>query len=323
MKKSMSLLLAGLLVLSLFAAGCGKSEVAKQAPKYPTKAIQLIVPYAAGGGTDAVGRSLAEALKNVLKQDVVVINKTGGAGAVGMNEGLNANPDGYTITMVTREVAILPLLGQAPFKTLDFKYIGNVNVDPEVVVVSSNSPYKTIEDLIAAMKANPGKLKFAAASAPNFYGIQFAQEAGVSFVTVPFQGAAPAMTEILGGRSDFGIYNPGEIKAQVEGGKLRALAVMSDKRVPGIKDMPTFKEKGLNIMCGTYRGIAVPPKTSDEVAKVLEAAVAQAVKDPKFVDFMNKSFLGIDYKNPADFKAMVEADMKVLQPVVDVINKKK
>lgn len=321
MIKKSSLLPIGLFALSAFFAGFSGPSAAADA-KYPSKAIQLIVPYAAGGGTDAVGRVLAESLKTILKQDVVVVNKIGGAGAVGMNEGLRAKPDGYTITMVTREVAILPLLGQAPFKTLDFKFIGNVNVDPEVVVVSPDSPYKTIEDLIAAMKATPGKLKFAAASAPNFYGIQFSQEAGVSFITVPFQGAAPAMTEILGGRSDFGIYNPSEIKAQVEAGKLRPLAVMAEKRVDGIKDMPTFKERGLNILCGTYRGIAVPPQTPDDVAKVLQDAVAQAVKEPKFVDFMNKSFLGIEYKNPADFKAMVEADMKVLKPVADSINKK-
>lgn len=323
MRKTISLLLAGLFILSLLVVGCGKAEVSKQQTvNYPTKTIELIVPYAAGGGTDAVGRALAEALKNVLKQEVVVVNKTGGAGAVGMNEGLHAKTDGYTITMVTREVAMLPMLGQAPFKTMDFRFVGNVNVDPEVVVVSANSPYKTIEELIAAMKANPGKIKFAAASAPNFYAIQFSLAAGVSFMTVPFQGAAPAMTEILGGRSDFGIYNPGEIKAQVEGGKIRPLAVMSEKRVEGIKDVPTFKEKGLDIICGTYRGIAVPPQTPDEVVKVLEEAIAKAAQDPKFVEFMNKSFLGIEYKNSADFKKLIEADMKVLQPVVDIANKK-
>lgn len=321
MKKSLSLLPAGLFALSTLLAGFSSHGEAAE-PKYPSKPIQLIVPYAAGGGTDAVGRVLAESLKGVLKQDVVVVNKTGGAGAVGMNEGLRAKPDGYTITMVTREVAMLPMLGQAPFKTLDFRYISNINADPEVVVVSPESSYKTIEDLIAAMKANPGKLKFAAASAPNFYGIQFSLEAGVNFVTVPFQGAAPAMTEILGGRSDFGIYNPGEIKAQVEAGKLRPLAVMAEKRVEAMKDMPTFKERGFNVICGTYRGIAVPPQTPDDIAKALEDAIAQAVKDPKFIDFMNKSYLGIDYRNAAAFKALVEADMKVLQPVVESINKK-
>jgi len=321
MKKIRTSLSVGLLALSGLVAGFSQSVQAADT-QYPAKAIQLIVPYAAGGGTDAVGRVLAESLKNVLKQDVVVVNKTGGAGAVGMNEGLRAKPDGYTLTMVTREVAILPMLGQAPFKTLDFRYVGNVNADPEVVVVSPESPYKTIEDLIAAMKANPGKLKFAAASAPNFYGIQFSMQAGVNFVTVPFQGAAPAMTEILGGRSDFGIYNPGEIKAQIEAGKLRALAVMAEKRVEGLKDVPTFKERGLNILCGTYRGIAVPPQTPEPVVKQLEEAVAKAVTDPKFIDFMNKSFLGIDYRTSGDFKKLVEADMQVLAPVVETINKK-
>lgn len=321
MKRIRLSLLLGLFVLPALVAGVCQQARAADA-RYPARAIQLIVPYAAGGGTDAVGRVLAEALKNVLKQDVVVVNKIGGAGAVGMNEGLRAKPDGYTLTMVTREVAILPMLGQAPFKTLDFRYVGSVNADPEVVVVSPESPYKTIDDLIAAMKANPGKLKFAAASAPNFYGVQFSQQAGVSFVTVPFQGAAPAMTEILGGRSDFGIYNPGEIKAQIEAGKLRALAVMAEKRVDGLKDVPTFKERGFDILCGTYRGIAVPPQTPEPIVKQLEEAVAKAVGDSRFVEFMNKSYLGIDYRNSADFKKLVEADMQILRPVVESINKK-
>lgn len=324
MRKTMAFLLIGSLMTSLVAAaGCGKADNAKkqQAPQYPAKAIELIVPYAAGGGTDAVGRALAEALKGVLKQDVVVLNRTGGAGAVGMNEGLHAKPDGYTITMVTREVAILPLLGQAPFKTLDFKYISNINVDPELIVVSTNSQYKTIEALIAAMRANPGKLKYAAASVPNFYAIQISLTADVKFITVPFQGAAPAIAEVTGGRADFGIYNPGEVKARIEAGKLRPLAIMTENRFEGLKDTPTFKEKGLNVVCATYRGIAVPPQTPDDVVKILEDAIAKAVKDPQFVEFMNKSMLGIGYMGPAEFRAMVEADMKVLAPVVDIVKK--
>jgi len=314
--------MAGLLVLALLVAGCGGSEVSKQQAKYPTKPIELIVPYAAGGGTDAVGRALAEALKGALKQDVVVVNKTGGAGAVGMNEGLHAKADGYVLTMFTREVAMLPALGQAPFKPLDFKYVGNVNVDPQLVVVSANSQYKTIEQLVAAMKENPGKVIYAASSAPNFYAIQFSQTVGVNFKTVPFQGAAPSLTEILGGRADFGIYNPGEVKSQIESGKLIPLAVMAEKRFEGLKDVPTFKEKGMNVVCGTYRGIAVPPQTPAEVVKVLEEALAKAVKDPKFVEFMNKAQLGIEYKNSADTKLMIEADMKVLAAAVEAINKK-
>lgn len=320
MRKSISFALVALLVVSLFAAGCGGAK--KEEVKYPTKPIELIVPFAAGGGTDAVGRALAESLKGILKQDVVVVNKTGGGGAVGMAEGLKAKPDGYTLTMVTREVVSLPLQGQAPFKTFDFKLIGNVNTDPTVIVVSSTSKYKTIEDLLADLKANPGKLNFAASVTPNFYALQFADAAKVSFVTIPFPGAAPALTEVLAGRADFGIYGPGEVKAQVDAGKLLPLAVMAEKRFDGLKDVPTLKEKGMDAVTGTYRGIAVPPQTPDEVTKVLEDALAKAVKDPKFVEFMNKSFLGIDYKNAADYKKFLESDVKVLGPIIELGKKK-
>ena len=323
MKKTVSFALIALLVVSLFAVGCGGTkQAAKEEIKYPTKPIEIIVPFAAGGGTDAVGRALAEAMKGILKQDVVVVNKTGGGGAVGMAEGLKAKADGYTVTMITREVVSLPLQGQAPFKTSDFKLIGNVNWDPTVIVVSTNSKYKTIEDMLADLKANPGKLNFAASTTPNFYAIQFSQAAKVNFVTVPFQGAAPAITEVLAGRADFGIYGPGEVKAQVDAGKLRPLAVMADKRFEGLKDVPTLKEKGIDAVTGTYRGLAVPPQTPDAVVKILEDALAKAVKEPKFVEFMNKTFLGIDYKNATEYKQFLENDIKVLGPVIEAGKKK-
>lgn len=323
-KKSWSLALIALLVLSIIVAGCGGTQqtAKKEEVKYPTKPIELIVPFAAGGGTDAVGRAFAEALKGVLKQDVVVVNKTGGGGAVGMAEGLKAKADGHTLTMVTREVVSLPLQGQAPFKTFDFRYIANLNFDPTVIVVSTSSKYQKIEDLLADLKANPGKLNFAASVTPNFYALQLTQAAGVNFVTIPFAGAAPAITEILGGRADFGIYGPGEVKAQIEAGKLRPLAVMADKRFEGLKDVPTLKEKGIDASTGTYRGIAVPPGTPEEVVKILEDAVAKAAKDPKFVEFMNKSFLGIDYKNAAEYKQFLEKDIKVLEPIIESGKKK-
>lgn len=324
MRKWLTLFVAAMLIVSLVAAGCGSgSQTAKKEEvKYPTKPIELIVPFAAGGGTDAVGRAFAEAMKGVLKQDVVVVNKTGGGGAVGMAEGLKSKADGYTLTMVTRELVSLPLQGQAPFKTFDFRLIANVNTDPTVIVVSTNSKYQTIEDLLADLKANPDKLNFAASVTPNFYAIQFTEAAKVKFITIPFAGAAPAITEILGGRADFGIYGPGEVKAQIDAGKLRPLAVMADKRFDGLKDVPTLKEKGIDAVTGTYRGIAVPPGTPDAVVAVLEDAVAKAVQDPKFVDFMNKSFLGIDYKNAAVYKAFLENDVKVLGPIIEAGKKK-
>lgn len=331
MKKSLKLIWVGLFLMCIFVAGCtnqassnsndAKSE--KSSGNYPTKPIELIVPFAAGGGTDLVARALAESLKSELGQDVVVINKIGGSGAVGMNEGLHSKPDGYKITMATREVVSLPLLELAPFKTTDFKYVSNVNRDPALLVVAKDSKYKTIEDLIEDIKANPGKIKFASAAAPSIYGIPFVEAAQLDFVTVPFQGAAQAVVEVLGGRAEFGLYNPGEVIAQIESGDLRPLAIMDEKRLEGqLKDIPTMKEKGIDVgWAGTFRGIAVPEQTPDEVVKVLEDAIGKAVKDEKFIDFMEKQNLFIDYLNAADYESMIEEDMTDMDSIVQAAEK--
>ena len=308
MKKTLSFVLVLMLVLGL------TTGIAQAA--YPEKPIELIVPFAAGGGTDSVGRFIAEALKVQLGQDVVVSNKTGGGGAVGMQSGLTARADGYTITMVTREVVSLPLLGQAPFKTEDFKYIGLINIDPTVVVVPTESPYQTIEELMAALEEKPGELIFAASVVPNYYGATVSLVTGLTFITVPFDGAAPAITELLGGRADFGLYGPGEVKAQVEGGNLRPLAVMSEERFAGLPDVPTFKEKGIELYSGTFRGIGVSPNTPEDVCATLENALAEACKDEKFVAAMDAGYFGIAHKNGADFLTYVQADTSVLGEVI-------
>ncbi|MDQ0218148.1 tripartite tricarboxylate transporter substrate binding protein [Peribacillus cavernae] len=329
MKNSLKFVIAGLMIMSLFASGCANQSnsnstgASQNSEKYPTKPIELIVPFAAGGGTDLVARALAESMKTELGKDVVVINKTGGSGAVGMNEGLHSKADGYKLTMATREIVSLPLLELAPFKTSEFTFVGNVNRDPAVLVVSSKSKFKTFEDLVADIEAKPGKLKFASAAAPSIYGIPFAQAANLDFITVPFQGAAQAVIEVLGERAEFGLYNPGEVTAQIKSGDLRPLAIMAEDRLEGdLKDVPTMKEKGINVgWAGTFRGLAVPDNTPDEVVKILEDTIGKAVKDQKFIDFMAKQNLFIDYLNAGDFEAMVEKDMKAMDPIVQAAKK--
>jgi tripartite-type tricarboxylate transporter receptor subunit TctC len=340
MRKAVLVTMTLLLSFAAILAGCGGSNNSgsagsatspsdssesqgsqKPEVKYPTKTIEIIVPFAAGGGTDSVGRVVAEALKKVFDQDIVVVNKTGGSGAVGMQDGLSAKPDGYTLTVVTREVTSLPLMGLAPFQTMDFRFVGNINKDPAVLVVSKTSPYQSLEALVDAIKGNPGKMKFAASAVPNYYAIQFAEEADLDFITIPFQGAAPAIVEILGNRADFGLYNPAEVKAQVESGDLVPLAVMDEERFAGFPDVPTFREKGLDIVSGTYRGIAVPKETPEEIVAVLEDALAKAAQDPELVEFMNKSFLGIGYMDSEEFTKFIENDIKILEPIVEIAKK--
>jgi tripartite-type tricarboxylate transporter receptor subunit TctC len=307
-----------IVALSILLALVAVSGFAQGAVNYPTKPIELIVPFAAGGGTDAVGRAVAVSLKNILKKEVVVSNKVGGGGSVGMIEALHAKPDGYTIAVVTREVVSLPLMGQAPFKTMDFHYIGMVNFDPPLIVVNSKSKYVKLADLLDDMKKNPDKLKFSATVVPNFYGVPFAKACGVSFITVPNNGAAPAITEVLGGRGDFSICSPGEARAQVEAGNLRPLGIMSENRVPGLfKDVPTLRELGYDVVTGTYRGLGINPSTPEAIVKILEDALAKVAVDPEFIDFMNKSYIGMLYKNSADMTSYIKKDIDVLKPVIE------
>ncbi|MFS0646085.1 tripartite tricarboxylate transporter substrate binding protein [Siminovitchia sp. 179-K 8D1 HS] len=328
-KKSLFILVVLFTLLIVTACG-GKASDTNAAKKgsdadssnqYPNRQIEIIVPFAAGGGTDAVARVLAESLKPILNQEIVVVNREGGSGANGMNEGLNANPDGYTLTLVTREVAALPLQGIAPFETMDFKFVANVNEDPGVLVVPANSSYNNVQDLVEEVKANPGKMKFAASVVPNYYGIQFSEGTEVEFTTVPYQGAAPAITEILGGGADFGIYTPGEIKQFIDSGDLRPLAVMATERYQGLDDVPTFQEEGFNIVSGTYRGIAVPKDTPGEVVQVLSEAIKEAVETEKFKEFMNESFLGIGYYDSKEFEELIKNDIGILKPIIEIAKK--
>ncbi|WP_026702966.1 Bug family tripartite tricarboxylate transporter substrate binding protein [Salibacterium aidingense] len=301
----------------------GESEAdAETNSDYPEEPIEIIVPFAAGGGTDSVARVLSESLAPILDEEITVVNREGGSGANGMNEGLNAEPDGHTLTLVTREVVSLPLQGTAPFEPMDFKYVANVNEDPAVLVVSGKSDYESVDDLIKALQDNPGEMNFAASTVPNYYGIQFSENTDVEFNTVPYQGASPAITEILGGGADFGIYNPGEVKSQVESGDLRPLAVMADERFSGFEDVPTFEEEGYAIESGTYRGVAVPPETPDSIVATLEGAIQEAVETEEFQDFMEESFLGIGYYNSEEFKEMIQADEETLKPIIEIANEK-
>jgi len=319
MKRHTIVMLVSFISVILLLSGCGDKEgVAND--DYPNKSITLIVPFASGGGTDAVARAVGNELSSELGVDVIIENREGGQGANGMNEGLNAEPDGYTLTIVTREAVSLPLLGTAPFETSEFNYVANVESDPAVLVVPEDSKYETLDDLTEEIKQNPGDLIFAASVMPNYYAIQYSEEADLDFITSPYDGAAPAIKDLLGGRADFGLYNPAEVESQVLGEELKPLAVMGDERVDleGFEDTPTFEEEGLDIQSGSYRGIGVPSDTPQEVIETLEEAIKNITEDSEFIEFMDDSYLTIDYLNSEDFTEKVEEDEVELEPIIEI-----
>lgn len=295
--------------------------VAASAGDFPTKEVRMIVPFAAGGGTDAVARTVAKLAEAELGKPVVIFNKTGGAGAVGMAEGAKSKADGYTVTMVTRELSWLYQMNLAPVKPASFEPICLVNEDPAVMLVGKNSIYKTAGELVEAARAKPGSLKFGSTAKPNFYLLALEVDQKLSFNQIPYGGAAEVIPALLGGHVDLTMMNPGEAFAQIKAGELIPLAVCSEERFAGLPDVPTMKELGYNVVTGTWRGLAVPPKTPAEVKATLTAAFEKAVKSDAFVKFMDERRLGIRYIGGDDFMTFMTNDADNLAGIVEAIKK--
>ena len=286
------------------------------AKAYPSKNINMIVPFSAGGGTDAVARKLGSLMEKELGTSVVIVNKTGGAGAVGMTFGATQKKDGYTITMITREIVSLPLMNLSPISYKDFELVSLVNMDPAVVLVEKDSKYQTLDELLADAKANPEKIKFASTAKPNFYALAIENEAGVIFNHIPYNGAGEVITALLGKHADFSLMGPGEAIGQLKAGQLRALGIMADARIESLPDVATLKELGHDVVSGTWRGIAVPKGTSPEIVAALDAAIKKSVESDDFKDFMNNSTFGIKYLNGKDFETFIIDDTATIDSIV-------
>lgn len=310
-------------VILCLAAGMIFAGGAKEA-KFPTKPISIVCPWAAGGGTDRIARYFAEALSKEVGQPVNVVNKTGGSGAVGHGEGANAAPDGYTIMNLTFEINVLKYLGYADLTPENYIPLLQFNEDAPAVIVSANSPYRTVKDLIDDIKAKPdGTFKFSGstiASAWDLPRIRMLMAAGISPAKVkyiPTQGAAPAITELMGGHVDVITCSYPEAAGQIEGGALKALAIMADSRNPSFPNVPTLKEQGINVSGGTWRGFAVPLKTPDPVVQYLTAAFKKITDSQDYKDFMSKAGFGVRVRVGKEFGDFMMTEFRALRDVMD------
>ncbi|WP_070971263.1 tripartite tricarboxylate transporter substrate binding protein [Vibrio sonorensis] len=291
-------------------------STAASSADYPSKNIRLIVPFGAGGGTDAVGRTLANSAKEILGQNITVMNRTGGAGAVGMSFGAEQRPDGYTLTVVTREIASLPQMGLMQHDASDFKLIRMVNLDPAVVLVHKESSFNTINDLIEAAKENPATIKFASTAAPNFYLMALEKDQNIKLNAIPYNGASEAIPSVLGKHAQVTMVTPGEAIAQIKAGQLKALGVMSENRVDYFPEVPTLKEQGVDVVTGTWRGIGAPKDTPDEIINILGQAFDTAMATDEFKGFMKMGAMTIHNMDAAAFTKFVEQDTKALGELI-------
>lgn len=311
-KKFLRLVLMALLVC--VSTSCGNkesnnttSEVDNVDADYPKKPIQMIVPFAAGGGTDTVARAIGNEVQSELGQSVAVQNVTGGSGAVGFQEGINSKPDGYTLTLATVELLTLPQLGVSNFEYTDLRPIALLNQDPAAITVRADAPWDTIEEFIEYAKNNEVAVGNSGVGAIwHMAAIALQNETGAKFTHTPFEGAAPAVTSLLGGHLDAVTVSPGEVYTQVQSGDFKVLAVMSDDRIEKLPDVPTLKEKGIDLSIGTWRGIFAPKDTPEDICLKLEEAFGKASESEDFKASLDKLNLGFRYLNAKELEEFLK-----------------
>ena len=304
------------------AAGLGALSVlpgSALAADYPSRPVELICPWSAGGGTDATGRMIAALLEKRLGQTFNVVNRTGGSGVVGHSAIANAKNDGYAIGTVTVEIAMMHWVGLTDLTPADYTPLGLYNADNPGVTVSANSEYKDVKALSEAIKASaPGTFKASGTGQGGIWhlalvGWMLAMGLDANHVTwVPSEGSAPAMQDLVAGGIDIVTASLAETKAMVDAGRAVNLALMGDDRVASYPDVPTLKENGIDFTLATWRSIGGPLGMPQDAIDAVAGALAEIVEDPEFVAFMNNRGFGIKYLDPAAHAAFMAATDKTM-----------
>ncbi len=283
------------LALAFAASLVALTTAVGQAQTYPTKTIKIVVPYPAGGPTDLVGRTLAEALTKALKKTVIVENKVGAGGTIGSDSVVKSAPDGYTLLLglmgpMSIAPKIAPNLPYDPQK--DLAPIRLVALMPEVLVARPTLGLKTLGDVVAYGKANPGKLTIASAgngSLPHLAAELLKRETGIDALHVPYRGAAPAVNDLLGGQVDLMFGDGPVVLPQILGNLLVPVVMATDKRLPALPDVPTSIEAGFpTVRSENWYGVLAPKGTPRPVIEALDQAIAAAMSEPKVEESFTK-----------------------------------
>ena len=299
-------------VLAAFTVGAAQAQ-------YPQRPIQLIVPWGAGGGTDATARIIAALMEKDLKQPINVVNRTGGSGVVGHDAIAKAPADGYTLGLITVEITMMHHVGLTALKHSDYTPIGLMNADPAGIHVRVDSPFKNTKDLLAAIKANPGKLKASGTGQGGIWHLAIAgllKDQGIdpgALPWVPSNGAAPGLQDMVAGGVDVVPCSIPEARAMIDAGKVRALSIMDANPPPLYPNVPTLqKELGTNWSMAAWRVIAAPKGIPAEVQKTLGAALKKVYDSKEYKDFMASRGFGVvwaDAEGTAKFMAKADTDL--------------
>jgi tripartite-type tricarboxylate transporter receptor subunit TctC len=308
-----------LTVTALALAAC-----AAAAQSWPDKTVTLVVPFPPGGSTDQVARAVAPLLTEKFKQSFLVDNKAGATGTIGATFVKRAAPDGATflVTSLGPLVIVPHLVKGLQYDALkDFDHITVAVQSPNVLVVHPNSPLKSLADVVAYNKANPGKMTFASAgngSSDHLTAELFWQQVGTKGIHVPYKGGAPAHTDLMGGQVEASFQNVNSVLQYIKGGKMRALAVTSDKRSPVLPDVPTMAEAGVpNVVVTSWQAIVAPKGLPAEVRQKAHDAFAEALNSPKVKEQFTSIGFEMVTNTPAEFAAFQQKEYAKWKQVIE------
>ncbi len=311
-----------LAALAALAAGLAGAQ-------FPDHPVTMVVPFPPGGVADTVARPVAEAMSRELKQPVVIENKAGAGGAIGMAHVAKAKPDGYTVLMSLSSYTVLPeadkVMGRTPqYQLADLKPIARFTADPTVLAVRAESPWKTYAEFVAAARAAPGKLTFGSSGNYGTMHMPMAMlelQQGVKLTHVPYTGAGPAIVGLLGGQVDAIATGPATIVQHVKSGKVRVLAHWGDARLASLPDVPTLKELGVPIDYAQWSGLFVPAGTPEPVVVRLREAAKAAANDERVRQVMTTAGSPILYLDAPEFQRYVDADAAKMAEIVKKVGK--
>ena len=308
---------------------CSVAPAADAQTVWPTKAITMIVPFPPGGLADLVARPVAEAMSRELGQPVVIENKAGAGGGIGMGLAARAKPDGYTVLMALSSFTIIPeadavLARPAMFALTDLRPIARYTADPTVLAVRADAPWKTVQQFVDDAKKRPGAINYGSSGS---YGTMhvpmeiLSQNAGIKMTHIPFTGAGPAVVALRGGQIDAVSSGPATVLQQVKAGKLRVLGHWGTAPLAALPDAPSLKDAGFNAEYAQWSGLFIPSGVPEAIAQRLRAAAKVAALDAKVKEVILNAGSPVQYQDSPEFEKYVQLDATRMSAVVKRIGK--
>ena len=287
---------------------------------FPTDDIEMICPWAEGGGTDRTARMLADLVEDELDTSAFVTNQTGGSGSVGFSQIATADPDGHTVGVLTVEICTIEHLGIADVSYEDVDSVIQYNFDPAALTVHEDQPYDTLEEFVDYAEDNPGEITVSNSGTGAIWHLaaaEFEREADIELSHVGYDGAAPATEAVLGGEVEATTSSAAEVAPQVDDGPLEMLAFFGEERHPLFEDVPTLVEEDYDVTTGAWRGLGVPPGVDDEIVETLHDGFHNVYESEDFEEFMDENGFGMVYRDTEEFATFMEEEYERFGELID------